>query len=70
MKHKKVCANVLLNVIGDGRGIPWASVAGTDFYRSEWFEGADGSGRLCCILWVPQEMNLEEAVRTAFPQGV
>jgi hypothetical protein len=70
MKHKKVCANVLLNVIGDGREIPQTSVAGTDFYRSEWFEGAGGSRRFCCILWVPREMNLKEAVRIVFPEGV
>jgi hypothetical protein len=37
--------------------------------RSEWFESG-GSKKLCCILWVPPDMSVEEAARIVFPEGV
>ncbi len=36
--------------------------------RSEWFESR-GSNKLCCILWVPPDMSVEEATRIVFPRG-
>ena len=37
--------------------------------RSNWFE-SKRSKKLCCILWVPPHMSVEEAVRIVFPEGV
>jgi hypothetical protein len=37
--------------------------------RSQWFESR-GSNKLCCILWVPPDMSVEEAARIVFPDGV
>jgi hypothetical protein len=37
--------------------------------RSNWFEPR-GSKKLCCILWVPPDMSVEEAARIVFPGGV
>jgi hypothetical protein len=37
--------------------------------RSTWFE-SKGSKKLCCILWVPLHMSVEEAARIAFPEGI
>jgi hypothetical protein len=39
-------------------------------YRSEWYESADGSKKLYCILWVPLDMSIQEAGRIVFPEGL
>jgi hypothetical protein len=36
--------------------------------RSQWFES--GGSKLCCILWMPPDMSVEEAARIVFPEGV